>query len=226
MKAFSICSGVPLPDREAGSGLLRRIVNEPALLGIEIRRASGGCRRAKGPNHIMGVRNNGSAQHRFHGAHAEIVTERHGAQEMRAVNAECLRDGKCGRRDSAPRMRPTRAVVIVGLVGLSQCSVYDRGLDRAAERVGRDNRRDFPATIGTRKLQGLASGRQFGSGDHGGESVQHMILCLFDNLGRDRPAAGLAHIGAELGHHRAGVFCSCVSVVEECGDGETKAFGN
>src|SRR5712671_5022231 len=82
--------------RSAGvaSRLLRRVVEQPAhLLGVKIRHAPAGSRGAKGPNHIMGVPQYGAAQYRFHGAHADIVPERHSAQEVRPVDAKCLREG-------------------------------------------------------------------------------------------------------------------------------------
>ena len=76
-------------------------------------------------------------------ARADVVAERDRAQEVRPVDAESLAERQRGGDHRAAGVRARWAVGVVGLVGVREHAVGERGLDRPAERRGR--RRPSPS---------------------------------------------------------------------------------
>ncbi len=203
-KCFLHVLGVALPKRDAG-GLLRGIVEQPAhLLRVQIRRAAGSGGRAEAFREAMSVAMRfvhellPAQGHRD--ARANVVPERDGAQELRAIGGEAFSGGQCRRDDGAARMRERRRVRIVGLVGLGQDAIRERGFDRAAKHIGSDHGGDFLAAVSSGELNGGAAGREFGARNHRGDGVEDVMLRFFRHLIGQCAIAGVGHVCAEPGH--------------------------
>ena len=202
--------GVALPESDAG-GLLRGIVEQPAhLLGVQIGRAAGrsGCAEAFGEAVRVAVRcvHEVLAAKRHGNARADVIAESDGAQKLRPADAESFSRRQRRGHHGAARMRQRRRVRIVGFVGLREHAIGERGFDRPAEDIRADHRGDFFAAVRPRELNGGATGGKIGTGDHGGERIEEVILHLLDNFFRERTRASLAHVGAEPKHGRAYFF--------------------
>ena len=76
---------------------------------------------------------------------ADVVAERDGAQEVRARDAELLAERERRGNDRRAGMRLRLAVRVVGLVGVREHAVDERGVGGlASERRARDRRRPRP----------------------------------------------------------------------------------
>jgi hypothetical protein len=95
------------------------------------------------------------------------------------------------------------SVRVVGLVGMGQHAIRERRFNGAAQKVGADDGGNLFAAISTGKLDRRASRRKIRPRNHGGQGVEDVLLGFLDHFVRQRAATGFAHIGAELGHHRA-----------------------
>ena len=80
-------------------------------------------------------------------ARADVVAQSHRAHEMRPVNAELLPSRQRRGHHGDARMRARRGMRIVRFVGMRQHPIGERRLDRAAQDVGADHRRDFFAAV-------------------------------------------------------------------------------
>ena len=103
-------------------------------------------------------------------------------------------------------MRSTGGEIVVGFIGMSQFAVCEGRLNRSAEDRRRHYRGNLLAPVRASKLNGQASGEQFGSRDHGREGVQNVMLCLPRHILRQRTVASLSHICAEFLHDWADVL--------------------
>ena len=169
-----------MPER-----LLRRVVEQPAhLLGAQTGRASRSRGRAEIPGECVRAdvcrRLKCSGAHGHGDARADVVAERHGAQEVRAVDAELFAGRESGRHDGRTGMRLRGRMRIVGFIGMRQHPIGEGGFDGAAHCGGRSYRRHFVAGVFQSEADRKAPGREFGAGDHGGERIQDV---LFGSLG-------------------------------------------
>ena len=186
-------------------GLLRGVVERPAHLArVETGGAGRGGRGAEGPGDAVRgqaalVAELGAAHGHDH-ARADVVAERHGAKEARAVDAEFLAGRERRGHDRAARMRARGVVRVVGLIRMRHDAVGERGVDRrGGERRARDRRRALSAVRADVAQRRLA-GRQFRSGDHRRQGIEQMVLGVLRYFGRERACSGGAHIGAECAH--------------------------
>ena len=83
----------------------------------------------------------GSISSRHREARADVVAERDGAQEPRAIDTATLTEGKRGGHDRGTRMRLRRPVRVVGLVGVRERAVDERGGAGVESKVGTDHGR-------------------------------------------------------------------------------------
>ena len=135
-------------------------------------------------------------------AGADVVTERHGAQQRRPAGAFALAHGECGRHNRTTGVAERRCVRIIGLIGVTQHAVGERrsgggGDDAAAGDYGLC----FAAQrFGIR--DGFAARQQARTGHHRRQGVEHMVFGFFQHFGRQRFARGGRDIGADLLHDR------------------------
>ena len=126
-----------------------------------------------------------------HGSQRDVVAERDSPQEMCSTDAELLACSERRGYDGASRMRPSRSEVIVGFIGVGEFAVRKCRFDWAAENRGGNHGGDFFPTVATGKLDRQPPGRQFRPRNHSGESVENMVLGLFDHFVGKRMLAGL-----------------------------------
>ena len=156
--------GVALPGGDARR-LLRGVVEHPAHL---LRGEAGGARGRRGRAEVAGdavravvrLHLEGQSAERERHARTDVVAERDGAKQPRAVDAELLARGERRRHHRAAGMRMRRRVRIVGLVGVREHAVGHRGFDRTAQQVGRRDGRDLLAGARARKRERDAARRQ------------------------------------------------------------------
>ena len=120
-----------------------------------------------------------------------------------SADADFFRDGQRGGHDGAARMRSSSGVVIIGFIGVSEFSVDDGRLDGSEENIRGHHRANIRAAIGAGEFQRHASRRKLGAGNHGGKSIEDMVLGFLQNFIGQCGVAGFAHVGAELQHHGA-----------------------
>ena len=140
-------------------------------------------------------------------ARADVVAERHRTQQLAPGDAGRLPHRQRGRHDRRARVRLRRSVRVVGLVGVREHAVDERGLHRAGQQRRADDGRDRTSRFGAGKCQCGAARRELGSGHHRGHGVEQVVHRLLEHLGGQRAIAGRSHVGAERGHHRAGPVC-------------------
>src|SRR5207245_4650550 len=115
-------------------------------------------------------------------AGADVVAQRHAAQELRSVGTKTFSCRESRGHNRATRMRKRRSMGIIGLVGLRENAIGQRGLDRAAEHIGGDYGSDFLAAIGSSELNGRAPGSQFGARDHRSDGGEYVIFYFLHHL--------------------------------------------
>ena len=131
--------GVALPRGDART-LLRGVGHQPAhLLGVETgaaARSGGGAKRSgERVRAVRCVRLILLTTERRGEARADVVAERDGAQEARAVDAEAFAGGKCRRDDGRAGMRQRQRMRVVGLVRVGEDAVDEGGFDRPDDEV-------------------------------------------------------------------------------------------
>jgi hypothetical protein len=140
-------------------------------------------------------------------ARADVVAERHGAKQAGPIDAELLAGRKRRRDDRATRMGVRIIVRIIGLIGMSQDTIGECGIDRRGSKgKTRDRGRALRAVFADVPLGRLA-GRQFRSGDHRCQSIEQMVFGVFGDFRRQGARTGGAHIGAERAHDRSWLRC-------------------
>src|SRR5260370_4804724 len=149
--------GVAVPCAKAG-GLVGRVAKEKSHLRcVQARRAAGGRGRAeKGRDAVrtpvtLCFKLLPPERHRE--ARSNVVAQRHGTQKVCPADAKSLPSRKRSRHYRASWMRLRRGVRIVRFVGMSQHTIRQRRLDRAAHDFRRDYGRDLFATVGPGELQ-------------------------------------------------------------------------
>ena len=201
--------GVALPGRDARR-LLRGVVEQPAhLLRVEAGAAAGGRRRAERAGDAVraavALVSKLDAAHRHRDPRADVVAERHGAEEARR------RRSRAPRRPPAPPARPrTRDATATAECESSVSSEWASTPLASAASIGAGDQaragnrgRPLPAQSPRVSKRRLA-GRQLGPGNHRGEGIEDVVLRLLDDVRRERAAGGAGHVRAERGHHRAG----------------------
>src|SRR5256885_15224643 len=98
-------------------------------------------------------------------------------------------------------MCSTGSEIVVTFIGMSQLAICECRLNRSAEDRRGYYRGNLLASVRTSELDCQASGEQFGSRNHGSESVQNVMLCLLRHILRQRAIASLSHICAEFLHN-------------------------
>ena len=139
---------------------------------------------------------------RLRQAAADVVAERHRAQQRRAVAPLALGHGKRRRNNAAARMRLRRRMRVIGLVGVGEHAVRQRGIggsgdDRAADHAGLAD-----ATERLYIRDRLLSRRKARSGDHRRNRVEQVMLGLLRHRRRQRLAQRRRDVSAQLPHHR------------------------
>ena len=135
-------------------------------------------------------------------ARPDVVTERHRAQEMPPVDAERFAHGERRRHHGAAGMGQRGRVRVVGLVGVRQHAVGERGLDRPAQHVGADHGGEALTAVAAGEFYGGAAGGEMRAGNHGREGVEHVVLGFLRHLVRQRALARSVHVAAQRRHHR------------------------
>ena len=91
---------------------------------------------------------------------------------------------------------------VVGLVGMRQHAVGERGFNRSANDGAAGDRRDLLAAVHAGEVDGEFSRRQLGSGDRCGQRVENHVLGLLDHRVGQRTPRRFGHVGRERGHQR------------------------
>ena len=126
-------------------------------------------------------------------ARADIVAQRHGAQKLPAADVEPFASRERSGNRSASRMRLRRRMRIVGLVGMRQHPVGERGLDRPAQDVRTGDGRDPVAFVGAGEVDRETAGRQFSEPEIMAASVSRIMCLVFSTT-----SAGSAAVAAAL----------------------------
>ena len=206
-KPFSMWS-VSRPHARDARRLLRGVVEHPPhLLRVEAGRA----RRRPPPRRThrrcecvlwwLSFRNFDAA-HRHRHARADVVAERHGAQEARSVDAELL---------ARPPARPARSARpgcdCDGQCESSVSSACASTPLASAASMGPATRFD-PTTVAVcfpawraREAKRRLPRRQLRAGDHRREGVEDVMLGVLEHVGRQRAAGRAGHVRAERVHH-------------------------
>ena len=142
----------------------------------------------------------GRASHAHSHARADVVAQRHRAQEVHTADPKLLAGGQgCGNNRNT-WVRAGGAVRIVGLVGMSQHAVRQCGLDWTAHDIRCHDGRDLFASISTHKLDRCASRRQLGTRNHRSQSIKDVVFGLLYHIAGQSAAPGFGHVSAELVH--------------------------
>ena len=115
-------------------------------------------------------------------AHPDVVAERHGSREVLPADAGFFADRQRGRHDGAAGMRSSAGVVIVRFIGVGEFPVGDGRLDGSEENIRGHHRANIRSAIGAGKFQGHASRGKLGAGNHGGKSIQDVVLGFLQNF--------------------------------------------
>ena len=73
---------------------------------------------------------------------AHVVAQRHRAQQLRAVGALALAHRQCRRHHAAARVRQRRCVRVIGLVGVRQHPIRQRGMFGGGDELAADHTTD------------------------------------------------------------------------------------
>ena len=192
--------GIALPGAGAGR-LVGGVAERPAhLLRVEPGdTASGRCgsecaRDAVGREADVVARLCVLAEHRQDDARADVVTERHGVEQRRAVTAQLFGRRECRWHDRAARMPTPGIVRVVGLIRMRCDTVGKRGLERRSSERSADDRglalSCERADIALRRRAGW----QPRTGQYGRERVDEMTFGLLRDLRRKCARARRAHV--------------------------------
>ncbi len=206
-KTFFDMVRVASPGTDAGAGLLRGIIQQPAhLLGIQTGGATGSGGRAHGSHQVVCFLH--SRTDRLHGPHRDVISQRHSPHEMGPTYDELFAGSQGGGHESAPGMGSSGGEVIIGFVGVSKLTVRECRLDRSTEDIGGDHGGDLFAPVRSSELNRQTSGREIRSRHHGGNGVENVMLCLLHHMVRQGLVTGVGHVDAELLHDRADALAS------------------
>ena len=136
---------------------------------------------------------------------ADVVAERDGAQEGAPVDAELLAERERRGNDRRAGMRLRRAVRVVGLVGVREHAVGERGVGRRSRAASspRSSRPTRPPACARANASAARPGGELGAGDHRGESVEHVLLGFRGDVGRQRTRERRGHVAAQRVHRGA-----------------------
>ena len=131
---------------------------------------------------------------------ADVVTERHCAQQRRAASSFALRHRQGSGDNAAAGMSQRRRMRVVGFVGVrehavGQCGVYD-----GRNEVTADHRCFFDPAEGFDIGDGFHARRETRSGNHCRDGIEDVVLGLFDHRRRERPAQCRCNVGAQPAH--------------------------
>ena len=184
--------------------LLRRIREQmPHLARIEPAQGAGRRRRAEHRPEAVGrvaILAELVGIERQIDAAADVVAERHRAQERSAVAPLALGHRKCRRHDRAAGMAQRRRVRIVGLVGVTEHAVGERSIDRGGHETAADDRRLFRAAERLDVRNRFFAGQEPRARDHRRQRVEHVVLGLLGDLFGQGFFRGRGDIGADLLH--------------------------
>ena len=103
-------------------------------------------------------------------AGSNVVAERDGTEETRAINIELLTGRQRGGHDGSAGVGFRRRMRIVGLVRMREHRIRERSFNGSAHHIGCRDGGSLLRRMGARKIDGEAAWREFGAGDHGGEA--------------------------------------------------------
>ncbi len=177
--------GVAHPVGEA-RGLLHRVGELKAQrAGVEAEQRAGGRRGAEQAAQAVGAVRaavGGAEAERDHEARADVVAERHGAQQARAVAAGELGRGEGCRHHRAAGMEAARGVGIVALVGMRADAVGERRVERAGQQAAAGHGRLAPAALAAHPGERPAAGQQARARDHRGQRVEQVLPGLLGHV--------------------------------------------
>jgi hypothetical protein len=184
---------VTVPVGNAGC-LLHRIGQDVAhTLRIEFVQGSGDSGGAKGRAETMravpgrrlelGIERHGRAR-------ADVVAQRHGANEIAPAKVALLGNRQGGGNDGATGMKPAAEMGIVGLVGMPRHAVGQGRIRRRKKKRNADDGRLLRTPCPLDEAGGEPAGAETRTGQDRGQSVQDMLFRLRHaaaDPGRARP---------------------------------------
>ena len=196
---------VPHPAGDAG-GLLRRVGKQvPHAALVQFREGARSGRRPESrPEAVRRMARGAELDRvqRLRQPAADIVAERDRAKERGAAGALAFRHGERRSDDPAARVRLRGRMRIVGLVGVAEHAVRERGIGRGRHGAAAHDRGLLRAALRLRERDRLFSRREARAGQHRGERVEQVMLGLLLHRGRERPAQRPGDIGAQGLHDR------------------------
>ena len=127
---------------------------------------------------------------------AYVVAERNRAQQRRPVAPLALGHGERRGHNAAARMRQRRRMRIVGLVGMSQHAVRQRGVGGRRDDAAAGHASFLGAAERAHEGNRFFPGQQAGTGQHRRDRVEQVVLGLLDNWRRQRLVQRLRDVGA------------------------------
>src|SRR5258708_6724926 len=89
---------------------------------------------------------------------------------------------------------------------MSSNAVGNDGFEGSAQNILSEYRTEFVTAIRASKLKGALAGKQIGTGNYGGESIEDVVLCFFRDFIGERMLGGFPHVCAERVHDGAGAL--------------------
>ena len=137
------------------------------------------------------------AAHRPPDAAPYVVPQRHGPQKRLAARALALGNGQRRRHDLAPRMRERRGVRVVGLVRVSEHPVGERRVDGGRCHVGPHDGALGRSALVAGERHGQLPRLQLRARRHRGQRIEHVVLRLLLDLGRELPRQRAGYVGCK-----------------------------
>jgi hypothetical protein len=192
---------VARPEADAGR-LLRRIGERVTHLAlVEAQHRGGGRGGHEGRHRDRGAARPGSLADTERGDHAgaDVVAERHGAQQVLPVAPRELARGQRRRHRAAAEMNRADRIGVVGFVGMGRHGVGERRIDGGRHDAGADHHRLGLAAKAVHIAGGEISGLETRAGHHRGQGIEHMQLGPDHDLGGQLAIEGFCHVVRERG---------------------------
>ncbi len=165
------------------------------------------------------------AAHRHHHPRADVVAQRHRAQQPRAVDGAGLAHRQRRRHHGRAGMRTRLVVRVVRLVRMRHHPVGQRRVGgRGREPRARDRRGALAGGGADIALRGLARG-ELGAGDHRGEGVEEVVLGVFGDVGGKGAGGSGGHEGGKGVHDGGGGGCLREHTCGGEGEGQCRGRG-
>jgi len=109
----------------------------------------------------------------------DVVAQGYRPQEPGSAGTVVLAGRQGGRHNGASRMNMRGSVRVVGLVGVGEHAIHERRIHRPAQQFGTDHGRLLVPGMKAGKLERDQRRRQVGAGNHGGQSIEDVMLGFF-----------------------------------------------